>query len=234
MKYKKVRILIIISLVVFTMFGCNTDQENMVSGTEVSEQKTYKNYDKNEPTKDLEYYNELATDSNGNEGLYPYQSRVEELARIRGYYITIDDFYVEDKTNIPLNVTVLSTKQYNDLFAEIDYETNYGEEADGFRLFHLIQYNEWLSFRKALVDNDNNIYKDEIYEDEIYYCIVSDDKKTETAYLFFINSGTTYRCLDYLRTRTNGTGCEMNKTYRKENSYKQNSEYYKWIAECDR
>lgn len=129
--------------------------------------KQYENFDKNEAADSMDESPWLL-DENGDKlldenGQPQYDTeRAEQILRAQGFFITMNDFYVEEDDGKPLPVSHLNHAKYSEMFSLIDGMMWISD--DSFRLYHLIDYDEWASFRGFVLDGEQH-----------YYCIFEND-----------------------------------------------------------
>ena len=222
---KKYLVLFIVFLLMLS--GCRQNQNNTsagktselesIKGTEyTTEPKVYKDFDRNESAN----YDALRSDSEEGNGTSISDEVRKQIARAEGRFITIEDFYIENDGSKPLSPSVLSDSQFLQLQDDIN---GHNFTNDWFRLYYLIPYDEWVSFREII---DDSIMP------PCYYCIVENKTTKERAYLFFEPTEHTYTCMEYLLLDSDG----LPETMDNENYFCETEQPDYWlsvIAKCD-
>lgn len=176
----KKTLLFLLLLFYVALYGCasSTSWQNQVDTTQP---KIYKHFNKSD---------NVVNDSDVAE---TNESYMNSLGESQGYFITIDDFDLEKDCNKPLPMIQLNDSKFNELISEID--DYYTINSDSFRLYHLINYDEWVTFR-MIESNDS---------DKMYYCIAQNTDNQSRCYLIFTQYYTTLACLEYMVVDSNGS-----------------------------
>lgn len=150
--------------------------------------KVYKDFDRSESAN----YKALYSDDEERDGTGVSDDVSRQIARAQGRFITIEDFYIEKESAKPLSSSVLS----DSLFMQLQDDINgHNHTNDWFRLYYLIPYDEWVSFREIT---------DASISEPCYYCIMENKTTKERMYLFFDPTEQTYTCMEYLLLDSNG------------------------------
>lgn len=206
---------------VFLLCGCQNNasssnsakSDSLASTEDTTAPKVYRNFDKSESA-NYDVYDYLDEDATVSD------KDLKQIARAEGRFITIEDFYIEKDAAKPLSPTVLNDSQFSQLQDSININSLINEY---FRLFHLISYDEWVSFRKIT---------DKSLTQPYYYCIMENETTKERLYLLFFPLQSTFACMNYLLLDSNG----VIKTIDNENHFCQIEEPDFWlsvIAKCD-
>ena len=172
----------------FILTSCESANNDIQESVNQTEPKKYANFDKN-ADKSILLKEHRTEDENGNV-IYD-EELMRKKGEVTGHFITINDFDVETDDTVPLRYSKLDNKNFHRLLAQID-GTNWSN-SDSFRLFFLIEYDEWLDFRETTLDSE-----------QCYYCIFENVDDLKKVFLFFRKKETTWHCTEYMVLDSNG------------------------------
>lgn len=187
---KKYVVMVLCCIMAIFLSSCDTVSE-MNETTEPTKVKTYADYDKDEIVNLDELLEQLeTTDSEGN--IVINQDVANQLERVQGYTITINDFDIITDKETPLKTSKLNKERYLSLISTIDGMMYLSSRT--FCLVDLTIYDEWIQFREF---NSNGMN-----DDSQYYCVFEDED--EKAYLFFKPFYKTQTITKYIRINSYG------------------------------